>query len=662
MFFNKKSKQKDNHYLGIFLKEQKGVLIFISSDSSGLKIIDKLTFNFTNGWENLIEDIDENLFKLEETHKITFSKTIFFLYSHLIDDITKNIKAPYLKKIKDLVKNLDLEPLGYIECFEAVSSFLEKKEQNPLNAIILETDKNQLGVFIYQGGRLIYKNTIAKTDYIVDDFIAAVAHLKDKNIFLPSRIIIYDSDDLNKEVDDFLNYRWDKNYFIQFPKIEILKEDEVIDGLVEIFSKQIDLDKDIQQEAENEFGFVLGKDVEMENKSSERKKISFNFSKIIEVFKKLSLPKFTANLTLPNFGGNFLIIIGLLTILTGLFINEYFYHKASLTIYLPTQTIEKNIKTSIDYQIATSEAEFSETIATSGKKDIGDKAKGTVTIYNFDDKEMLFSKGTILEASNIKFLLDDDVKVASSTFTADASAKLPGKKEVGITAYNIGEEANLGKGTRFKIDDLSTNLYFAINDKSLSGGSKRQIKTVSPSDITTLETKVLAKAKTQQLNIKNTQDLVILKDLTDYEIVDKRFSKELGDETDSITLNAKVRISYYLYKKNTLESYLIEDLKDGLKANFVLEKNNIKYKVLEIKKNDNKLDLSLQVKAKAIVNFDKNKALGLIVGKNKNQLNSILKTDFKVQGYNLIINKNLPLIEDYLPFFKKNIDLKISGL
>lgn len=661
-FFEKKSKE-NHHYLGIFLKEQKGILIFMSNESGELKIIDKLNFDYTNGWENLIEDVDENLYKLEEAHKITFSKTIFFLYSHLVDDITKNIKAPYLQKIKALVKNLDLEPLGYIECYEAISNYLEKKEQNPLNSIILEIDKSQLGVFIYQGGRLIYKNTIAKTDYIVDDFLAAVSHLKDENIFLPSRIIVYDSDNLDKEVEDLIRYRWDKNFFIQIPKIEILKEDEVIDGLLKVFSKQIELEKNIEQEAKENFGFVIGKEVETKKTSFETKKINFNLP-------KLALPSFNFqllnNFKIPrvdfNLNSNFLVIIGFLTILLGLFINEYFFHKASLTIYLPSQIIDKKIETNIDYQIATSEAEISETITTTGKKDIGEKAKGVVTIHNFDDKEMLFNKGTILQANGLKFLLDDDVKVASSTLTADASAKLPGKKEVSITAENIGEEANLNKGTRFKIDNLSENLYFAINDKALSGGSKRQIKTVSASDIANLEAKVLEKAKKQKLNIKFSQNQLVLTDLNDYEISEKKFSKELGEEADSITLNSKIKINVYLYKKDDVSNILINDLKKDLRSDLVLEKNNINFRILQAKKNNDQLNVLLQVRAKAVANFDKNKALELVLGKNKNQLETILKNNFKIQGYNLIINKNLPIIENYLPFFKKNIDLKISGL
>ncbi|GIW64981.1 MAG: hypothetical protein KatS3mg092_0914 [Patescibacteria group bacterium] len=125
--FFKKNKDNDNHYLGLFLKEQRGSIFLMKKKDNEIFVIDQINFNYTNGWENLINDIDENLYQLEEKHKVTLSKTIFFLYSHFIDDVTKNIKEPYLKKIKNIAKNLELEALGYIECYEAVSLYLEKK-------------------------------------------------------------------------------------------------------------------------------------------------------------------------------------------------------------------------------------------------------------------------------------------------------------------------------------------------------------------------------------------------------------------------------------------------------------------------------------------------------------------------------------------------------
>jgi len=152
-FFSKKI-QKQSYYLGIFLKEEEGILLVISQSATGAIVQEREKFNYSNGWENLSNDIDEILYRMEKKFNYQFSKTIFFVYSHLVDDKTGDIKKPYLQKIKDLVKNLEIEAVGYIECYEAVSSLLEEKEEIPLTAVLVELDKSQIGIFVYKGGKL----------------------------------------------------------------------------------------------------------------------------------------------------------------------------------------------------------------------------------------------------------------------------------------------------------------------------------------------------------------------------------------------------------------------------------------------------------------------------------------------------------------------------
>ena len=122
-FFSKKIK-KESYYLGIFLKEEEGILLVIKQSLTGAFLQEKEKFNYSDGWENLANDIDEKLYRIEKKLDYQFSKTIFFVYSHLVDDKTGDIRKPYLQKIKDLVKNLGIEAIGYIECYEAISSLI----------------------------------------------------------------------------------------------------------------------------------------------------------------------------------------------------------------------------------------------------------------------------------------------------------------------------------------------------------------------------------------------------------------------------------------------------------------------------------------------------------------------------------------------------------
>lgn len=646
--FFSKQQSFNEPFIGLFLKENEGIALLMLNNREEFEIKEKIKFTYTNGWENLINDVDEILYRFEKNYQLEISKTIFFVYSHLVDNKTKDIKKPYLNKIKELVKSLQLEALGYIECFEAVSFYLENKEEIPLTAVILELDKKQLSLFVYKGGKLNYKNVLARTDNIIDDFILAVEGLKEKKILLPSRIIIYDSDDIDDVAAKIISHRFDENYFVQIPKIDILKEDEVIDGLVQVFSKQIKTSIVNKPEViDQKFGFVIGGDLEKEEKIKDKK-----------IMPKITFPKINWSFI----KGKTAIVIGLLTIFLSLFLNEYFFHKADLTVYLPNQTIEEKLTQSIDYEIASISAEIIETIATTGKKEIGDKAKGTVTIHNFDDKEKIFEKGTVLESSGIKFVLDNDVKVASSSLTADGSAKLPGKSNASITSQIIGSEANLSKGSRFNIENLSTTIFFAINESPLFGGSKKEIRTVSATDVKNLEKNVLNKAEKQAKMPSLQKNKIVLKDLSETTISDSKYSKEIGEEGDKLSVNAKTKTTYYLYDKDLLTKYLLDKLKNKVNKGFFINNNNLFYKINQAKINKNKLDLKIFVKAKATPKIDKNKIIKKVLGKNQNNLETILKSNFDIQGYNIVIYQPLFGVKNYLPFFNKNINLNISSL
>ena len=657
-FFSKNS-GKEESFLGLFLKEEEGIIIIMARQQGKIVIKEREKFQYTNGWENLTEDVDEALYKLEKELNTQVVKTIFFVYSHLVDDRTNDIKKPYLSKIKELVKNLELEVLGYIECFEAVSFYLEKKEEIPLTAVLLELDKSQLSVFVYKGGKVSYRKALARTDNIIDDFLSGIEGIKGRAM-LPSRMILYDSNNIDEAATKIVSHRWGEDYFVQIPKIDILKEEEIVEGLINVFEGQIK-SKEPTISEENEvlpkesFGFVMGEDVvEVRDMKEEKPKIKWRVPR----FPKL--PAFNFKFSLK---GKTAAILGVFIIGLSLGLNEYFFHRAQLTIYLPSQTIKKTIEETINYKVASLSADFTETTTTSGKKEIGDKAKGSVNIHNFDDKERVFSKGTTLETAGLQFILDGDVKIASSTLAADGSAKLPGKSAGSITAVNIGSEGNLSKNQRFKIGNLAANDFFAINESPLSGGTKKEIRTVAKVDQDKLEKSILDKAKKQMKTPSSSKEEAIISDLSEINLTARKFSKEVGEEGDSLTLNAEAKTTYFSYNKANLNKKILSGLKKDLKQGYRVEEGNLNFKITNAEiKDDDLLTLELDVNSKAIKEFDREEIIKKIIGKSKGQLKLILKSGSDIQGYDVVINEPLPFLKNFMPFFKKNIFLKISSL
>ncbi len=670
-FLNKN--KKTDYYLGLLLKEDQGIAIIISAKTEKTEVLDFEKFDFSNNWENVAEDIDEVLYRLETKHKLRFGETIFFIYSHLIDEKTNQIKKTYQQKIKNIAKDLELKPLGFIDCKEAVIKTLEQRDENRLTGIIVELDKNSLSVFIYKTGQIAFARSTTRTSNIVDDLSLVFNEIKGK-ILLPTRIVLYNSKDLDFEVTKIVSYRWSTDLFIQLPRVEIVQEKDILQSLVNLFQQQIKVEKVEKTVAKEETaaGFIIGQDIKNSQSEQQTEKKPSTLKNISKIFNKIKFPKINISFIKPEIQKRILIILGVVIILSGLFINEYFIHKVQIKIFVPSENLKEVLSISagesgnVDLTIKSMKKvwDISTSKSVTGKKNIGDAATGEVTLYNFS-KEITFSKGTKIETKGFSFSLNDEVKVASASLTTDGSAKLPGKVKGKVTALAIGTDSNLTKGQTFKIENLDSDVYFAKNESDFSGGSQKQITTVSEKDIEDLETDISNKAKQEKVsnfNLKSEEK--IINQLTATKITEKNYSKEIGEETNSVTLTAKVETTVYSYEKAALIDFLYKKLKDEMNPGFNLDKKKISYQIDDVEENKKTINLEISAEGKAIKTLDKNQAIKELLGKSEGDIERILKKKFDIKGYQKNQKQPLaiPFYKNLLPFFQKNFEVEIDSL
>ncbi|MFZ6035027.1 MAG: hypothetical protein ACOYUB_02680 [Patescibacteria group bacterium] len=675
--FFSKAKNQSEYYLGIFLKEEEGSLMLMEKKFGKMGIVEKENFTYTNGWENLSNDIDEILYRFEKRINKTVDKSIFFVYSHLVDDKIGDIKQPYLQKIKELVKDLELTALGYIECYEAVSKFITSREEIPMTGILVELDAHDLTIFIYKGGNVTHKKNVARTDNIAEDMAKALLDLKGK-FLLPSKIILYNSHNLDSLVDKIISYRWDEQYFIQLPRVDILKEEDVTAGLVKVFAEQIGskeiFAEEVKTDTKETFGFLINEDITQkvndpqpyepviaEEKRHEDREFEPSAGPKTPPFKIPAINFKIPNLNFSFFSGKITLVVGLVFIALALFLNEYFFHKADLKVYMNADVIRTTDSFEISYTIASASASYTQSASTTGTRQIGDPAHGQVVVHNFDDGEKTFPKGTQIDSSGTKFAFDTDVKVASSSLASDGSAKLPGKNNVTVTAVSIGPEGNLAKGTRFTIADLPKGTYFAINESAFTGGSKRSVRTVSSADQDKLEEAILNAAKKQASLPKGASGSMI-SSLTKTTLTETSFSKEIGEEGNSVGLTAKARTTFYLYDKNELVDKILDKIKDKVKSGFTIDGSLVDYKISKTTLGDDgRVTVDASIDAKSVKKVTDDQILGQVVGRNKNALNR-LKEKMDIKGYSLDIKEPIPVLKDFLPIFPKNINIIVTTL
>lgn len=686
-FFRKKD-HATQKYCALFLKEGEGIVLILETNKDKLDVVAKEKFAFSNGWENLVEDVDEALYKLEVQTKKTSNQLILFIYTHLINLERHEIKRLYFTKIKALVKNLEFQPLGFIEASEAIEDYLETKEESPLTGILVELDKTILTVTIFKGGQKMLLQSIARTDNIIDDLLTIFEQQKEK-ILLPSRIILYNSRELDDESTQILTYHWSEDIFIQLPKVEIIKEENLIQSFLNIFGGQITT-KQISSisTADNKeiLGFVIGEDIEnskIHDKIEDKQPIiiqkniknpyglKLRLTNLFFIFLSKCV-KFPLKIMPTKLSAYILVFIGLGVIVLAAFFLEFFFHKANLVVYFPAQTIKKEVNLSQEalepvVSTVSSSMTLNDSLSTSGKQLVGDKAKGDVTLFNFDDKEIRFDKGSLLAGEGLKFILDSEVNVASATemLVDNKPIKKPGEAKDKVTAESIGPESNLPSKKRFQINSLSTSTYFATNDTAFSGGTKKEIMTVAKKDMDDLRKKILNQAGSS----KNIVDINKLKDgkklignLTEVRLINEQFSKEIGEEANRLTLTSTVKLGQYFYNVSKMQGLLLSQISGDVQSGYQLEANNLQFIINKADKKGDELKLTIAIDAKATKNIPKKELMATIVFKNRGSLDKSLKEKYNVAAYKLNISNPIPFLRNWTPIFQKNINLEINYL
>lgn len=441
------------------------------------------------------------------------------------------------------------------------------------------------------------------------------------------------------------------------------------------------------------FGFVKNKDVE-EGKEVINKEIinneeentenlnnlvipsapSFSISRLFSSF-KISKPSFSLP-EVPSFLTVFLSFLVPAVLLSGLIFSFFwFYPKTTLSLIVYPKTSTQKIN--VTFTTASSSAENNQNIilvnslseevsgektaSATGKSKVGEKATGEVTIYNKTLSSKTFPQGTVLQNGNLRFLLDDEIKIASASEMGEGISF--GKINAKVTASVIGPESNLSSSSSFTFKDFPETSYSAKNNQSFQGGTSREVSAVSKEDQTKLETvlsdELISKAK-QQLLQKLDSNEKLLDPLMEKSVTSKKFSSDVGSEAKEITLNLSIKLSAYSFKDSDLLTLAQNNLSTA-PLGFSQDKGKTDIKIEEVK-TDKKGNLSALASVTSFFMpvIDTNNIKRELVGKPYSQIDSTLKKIENVAGYKIIEDTALPLLNNRLPFSSQNLNIVVT--
>lgn len=646
----------------------------------------------------------------------------------------EDLKPEYLKTLRHMTRELDVVPMAYVSTTHAICHLLQKQQGVPVTAVLVNIS-DPLQVSVVKAGKIIGSKSLKRSANLPEDIEKALLSFTDVEV-LPSKILIYGPEDLNKYKEELLSFGWMAQLpFLHLPKIEELDQDFAIKAvsfaggselnpnvtLIQSsailpedkphrISRPLEEHENISSEREGleDMGFVAG---DIEQYAKKPKSGSLGGEMVpsgenygVDVYgdnlpagkhqaaslggfpgegslkDKILSPFLNFRFSMPSGGvlsnTKVLLIPSLIIILlVGALL---FFQKATVEVFVDLKTLEKEATVTADPnakavdegakvipgKIVSTDVSGSGKGSATGKKQIGDPAKGAVVIYNKTSAPKSFSAGTVLVGpGNLSFTLDSSVNVASQSAVEGGISF--GKATANVTASAIGPDSNLAAGKELTIKGQDSGSFSAKVDTALSGGVSKDVTVVTSDDQKKLLAQVSSdlRAKAQQdIQGKLTGDSKIIAEGLVEKITKQSFSKNVGDQASEFSLNLSANYKGTAYNDGDLKLIVSKLVEINVPGGYDLDlsKTETQADVSKVDK-DGKLIFTAKFKAKLMPKVDQDKIKKEISGKTPAQAAAILKNIENVIGSNIQTRPSLPGPLQILPFLPKNITLEITA-
>ena len=206
-------------------------------------------------------------------------------------------------------------------------------------------------------------------------------------------------------------------------------------------------------------------------------------------------------------------------------------------------------------QKATVEKKISQEVNTTGKKNIGEKAVGTVVVSNQNSSTTEnFQAGTQFRSGNgLTFIADEAFSVGPAS--VDDGDVVPGRGVANVTAESEGDEYNLSSGADLSIVNSSGS--FGAEIQEVEGGTTEEVEVVAKVDIDDFIESLKQPADDEidaELERQFDQTMLVLDDTSSVEVLQVSSSPEVGQEAEKTTVSATVTYSVFAISKEDVEA------------------------------------------------------------------------------------------------------------
>ncbi|HEY1085622.1 MAG TPA: hypothetical protein VGE34_02755 [Candidatus Saccharimonadales bacterium] len=292
-------------------------------------------------------------------------------------------------------------------------------------------------------------------------------------------------------------------------------------------------------------------------------------------------PKAKSGPKVPNFDKfrkkMVLIILGVILLIAFLIWAIFFAARATIVINAKTESQSVNTPVTISSSVATDfdkltlkatsveqSEEKSVDFTPTGKKDVGEKATGTVNYENSSLQTRSIPAGTTLSsASGAEFVTDEAVSVPGASFPCgNITCASPGTASGAVTAAENGSKYNGASGA---VSGEPSNISGSFAGAT-SGGVSKMVTVVTAADVQKAKQKLADQNNdTVEAELeKKFVDATAIKESLNVSYKGEDVSPAVGEEAESASISATVTYTMYGVEKSELDSFLDSYFKNEL--------------------------------------------------------------------------------------------------
>ncbi|MFH0830845.1 MAG: hypothetical protein V1895_02185 [Parcubacteria group bacterium] len=300
-----------------------------------------------------------------------------------------------------------------------------------------------------------------------------------------------------------------------------------------------------------------------------------------------------------------------------------------------------------------------------GRKEIGQKAQGSVTISNsYSDKPQSFGVNTRLQASSGQmFLLTAQVTVPGAKVVK--GKKVAGTVSVSVMAEKFGEEYNLGP-TALTFVDLPADQQkeiTAASDGPMSGGSKKEITVLTNEDVSKARDAIkgeLEPTLITEIKTKLAAEEELLEGVSQGSAVKTVTSVPVGQEASQVEVTVTVEVRTIVDRPNDIKAAAREELEKNVPANQELldeaqEQVNWSKKTIDFEQK--KLILTVHAEKASAYRIDTQELLGQLLGKKEDEAASYVQGLAEVSSARVHLT---PFWRNSLPNSPKKVQIEVN--